>query len=86
MPMTRHYVHCTTNPQHFPGQRCELVITVALRQMVADGVKCWISHNGVYQFKHVDPKYFVSVNYFVQPEQTSLLMTDYLGDEYVPDV
>lgn len=43
------------------GKTC--VIKINTKQMLEDGLKIWISNNGVYLTKKVDPKYFLEVIY-----------------------
>ena len=67
-PQTRLYVHLSkdeetaTNVGLRHGGKLR-IIKIDAAQMLADGEKIWISNNGVYLAKNVDPKYFAEIMY-----------------------
>ena len=66
-PQTRQYVHLSpdTETAYNVGKRHggkTYIIMINAWQMKLDGEKIYISNNGVYNVKYVDPKYFYCIN------------------------
>ena len=66
LPMKRHHVHLTADPDTafaVGGRRKSdvAIITIDVKKMVADGVTFYVSENGVYLTDHVHPKYFKEI-------------------------
>jgi len=67
LPQTRQYVHLSpdTETAYNVGKRHggkTYIIMINAWQMKLDGEKIYISNNGVYNVKYVDPKYFYCIN------------------------
>lgn len=67
-PQTRLYVHLSKDQEtaEIVGKRHGgklRIIKIDVEQMINDGEKIWISNNGVYLAKKVEPKYFIETIY-----------------------
>ena len=71
LPQTRQYVHLSPDEETAinVGKRHggeTYVIVINALQMIEDGEKIYISNNGVYNVKKVEPKYFVRIEHVIK--------------------
>ena len=74
LPQTRQYVHLSPDEETAinVGKRHggeTYIIVINAFQMIEDGENIYISNNGVYNVKKVDPKYFVRIEHVIKTKK-----------------